>query len=54
MTTKKYTWEEIAKHNTRKDCWIVVRGKVYDVTHFLDEVTPFNIKSIFCFVFFFF
>ncbi|KAJ2159713.1 hypothetical protein GGF46_002838 [Coemansia sp. RSA 552] len=28
---------DIAKHNSRDDIWIVVHGKVYDVTSFLDE-----------------
>ncbi|KAI3605017.1 mitochondrial cytochrome [Moniliophthora roreri] len=27
----------IAEHNNRNDCWIIVHGKVYDVTDFLDE-----------------
>ncbi len=31
------TYEEISKHNTEKDCWIVVNGKAYDVTDFLDD-----------------
>ncbi|KAJ1551205.1 Cytochrome b5 [Nowakowskiella sp. JEL0078] len=31
------TWEETAKHNTRKDCWMVIDGNVYDVSKFLDE-----------------
>uniref|UniRef100_A0A0W0GCF0 L-lactate dehydrogenase (cytochrome) n=1 Tax=Moniliophthora roreri TaxID=221103 RepID=A0A0W0GCF0_MONRR len=26
----------IAEHNNRNDCWIIVHGKVYDVTDFLD------------------
>ncbi|KAF4470315.1 glycolate oxidase [Fusarium albosuccineum] len=29
--------EEVAKHNTRESCWIVLHGSVWDVTDFLDE-----------------
>ncbi|KAL1996007.1 hypothetical protein VTN49DRAFT_542 [Thermomyces lanuginosus] len=29
--------QEVSKHNSRESCWIAVRGKVYDVTDFLDE-----------------
>ncbi|KAJ2874340.1 hypothetical protein GGH93_002468 [Coemansia aciculifera] len=32
-----YTGEQIQQHATREDIWIVVHGKVYDVTKFLDE-----------------
>ncbi|CCD25591.1 Cyb5p NDAI_0F02730 [Naumovozyma dairenensis CBS 421] len=32
-----YTYEEIAKHNSPDDTWIVIEGKVYDVSKFLDE-----------------
>ncbi|CRG82780.1 L-lactate dehydrogenase (cytochrome) [Talaromyces islandicus] len=28
---------EVSKHNSKESCWIAVRGKVYDVTDFLDE-----------------
>ncbi|ODQ79316.1 hypothetical protein BABINDRAFT_161727 [Babjeviella inositovora NRRL Y-12698] len=28
---------EIAEHNTHDDCWVVIHGKAYDVTGFLDE-----------------
>ena len=28
---------EIAKHNTRSSCWLIVHEQVYDVTEFLDD-----------------
>ncbi|KAI5422110.1 hypothetical protein KIW84_045529, partial [Lathyrus oleraceus] len=31
------TFEDVAKHNHKKDCWIIVNKKVYDVTTFLDD-----------------
>merc|ERR1711971_1062412 len=32
-----YTLEEVAKHTTKADCWVVVAGQVLDVTKFLGE-----------------
>jgi L-lactate dehydrogenase (cytochrome) len=29
--------EEISKHKTPEDCWIVVDGKVWDMTEFAPE-----------------
>lgn len=29
--------EEVALHNSRASCWIVLHGKVYDVTNFLND-----------------
>jgi len=31
------TWEELEKHNVRDDCWLAVRGKVYDVTSWVPK-----------------
>jgi len=28
---------EVAKHNSRESCWVVISGKAYDTTEFLDE-----------------
>ncbi|KAJ2918555.1 hypothetical protein MD484_g1833, partial [Candolleomyces efflorescens] len=33
----KISGKEVAKHNNRESCWIIVHDKVYDVTEFLDE-----------------
>ena len=29
--------EEVAKHNTKEDLWVVVKGVVLDLTNWLDE-----------------
>ena len=34
----RYTWEEISRHNNASSLWIVLDGKVYDVTSWKDEV----------------
>jgi flavocytochrome c len=34
---KTYTLEEIASHNTEKDCWVAVNGLVLNVTDFLND-----------------
>lgn len=34
---KKITLEDCKLHNKEEDCWLVISGKVYDVTEFLDE-----------------
>merc|ERR1719313_1869289 len=32
-----YTMEEVAKHTTKTDCWVVVAGEVLNVTDFLKD-----------------
>ncbi|RLV89994.1 Cytochrome b5 [Spathaspora sp. JA1] len=36
-TTKVFEQEEIAKHNTHDDLWVVLNGKVYDISQYIDE-----------------
>jgi len=35
--TKEYTMEEVATHKREGDCWLVIEGKVYNITTFVDE-----------------
>ncbi|XP_036087324.1 cytochrome b5 type B isoform X2 [Rousettus aegyptiacus] len=32
-----YRLEEVAKRNSPKDIWLVIHGRVYDITRFLNE-----------------
>lgn len=39
------TYQDVAEHNTKKDIYVVVHDKIYDVTKFVDEhpcVSPFS------------
>ena len=36
-SVKKHTKTDVAAHNKVKDCWIIIDGKVYDVTKFARE-----------------
>lgn len=31
------SYDEVKKHNTKSDCWVIVHGKVYDVSDFISE-----------------
>ncbi|ORZ10705.1 cytochrome b5-like heme/steroid binding domain-containing protein [Absidia repens] len=35
--SKLYTFEEVSKHKTREDLWMIIDNKVYDITAFVDE-----------------
>ncbi|KJP88623.1 hypothetical protein AK88_01703 [Plasmodium fragile] len=32
---KTFTREEVAKHNTKKDAWVIFKNKVYEITYYL-------------------
>ncbi|GIW65525.1 MAG: hypothetical protein KatS3mg094_044 [Candidatus Parcubacteria bacterium] len=34
---KFYTMEEIVRHNSKENCWTVIRGEVYDLTQWIDK-----------------
>ncbi|PHH51575.1 putative cytochrome b5 [Ceratocystis fimbriata CBS 114723] len=34
---RELTYQDVAEHNTKNDLWMVIEGKVYDCTKFLDE-----------------
>ncbi|KAK9289080.1 hypothetical protein L1049_017551 [Liquidambar formosana] len=34
---KVFTLDEVSEHNTPQDCWLVISGKVYDVSKFLED-----------------
>jgi nitrate reductase (NAD(P)H) len=42
---KTFTMEEVRKHSTEEDCWIIVNNRVYNATEYL-ELHPGGIDSI--------
>lgn len=39
--TKKFSLEEVKKHNAAGSSWLVIHNQVFDVTKFLDEVSRY-------------
>ncbi|KAL4890584.1 FMN-dependent dehydrogenase-domain-containing protein [Aspergillus ambiguus] len=37
MAKAKISGADVAQHNSRESCWVIVHGKAYDVTEFLPE-----------------
>lgn len=37
MTERRISVKEILSHNKETDCWIVINGKIWDITHFAPE-----------------
>jgi cytochrome b involved in lipid metabolism len=40
-----YTMDEVARHNTKESCWVVIRDKVYDTTAY-NNMHPGGAASI--------
>ncbi|MCS7093235.1 MAG: cytochrome b5 domain-containing protein [Patescibacteria group bacterium] len=34
---KKFSRDEVARHATKDDCYLIIEGKVYDVTAYIDR-----------------
>lgn len=43
--SQEFTYQDVAEHNTKKDCFLVVHDKVYDCTKFIDEHPYVSISS---------
>lgn len=37
-TDRIMTLEEVSWHDSKKDCWVIIYDRIYDLTHFFDEV----------------
>nr|CAD1819900.1 unnamed protein product [Ananas comosus var. bracteatus] len=35
--SKIYSPSEVSLHTSKTDCWLIIHGKVYDVTNFLED-----------------
>lgn len=44
-TSTQFTVEEVSTHNTKDDCYLIIRDNVYDVSSFIDS-HPGGVKKI--------
>ncbi|KAL8298929.1 hypothetical protein RB597_007518 [Gaeumannomyces tritici] len=35
-STREVSWDELRQHSTKESCWVVIHGKVWDVTGFIN------------------
>lgn len=42
---KKYTLEDVSHHSSQTDCWLVIWGKVYDVTRWYELMQFFSYRK---------
>lgn len=46
---KEFKMEEVAKHSISKDCWIVIKNKVYDISSYIPKhPTPETTLTKYC------
>ncbi|KAL1561626.1 cytochrome B5-like [Salvia divinorum] len=37
VESKVFTYSDVSAHKTSDDCWVIIHGKVYNVTSYLEE-----------------
>ena len=46
--SQQLPWSEIEKHADISSCWVVLHGKVYDLTAFVGEVSEHSLQRRHC------
>ncbi|KAL0908185.1 hypothetical protein M5K25_022662 [Dendrobium thyrsiflorum] len=37
LASETFSFSEISTHTSKDDCWLIIHGKVYDVSNFLED-----------------
>lgn len=46
---KEFKMEEVAKHSISKDCWMVIKNKVYDISSYVPKhPSPETVLTKYC------